>query len=65
MRQTGLIALAAGCATIVVAMSISHHVVHAKTTLRPIRPISTLMCWQGPRRLGLPRFHHLLSAAGM
>src|ERR1035441_10557066 len=42
MRQNGLIALAAGCATIMVAMSISHHIVHGKDILRPIRPTSTL-----------------------
>jgi cytochrome c peroxidase len=35
-------ALAAGFATIAVAMSISHHIVHGKNISRPIRPISTL-----------------------
>src|SRR5258708_31866039 len=42
MRHSRLMALAAGCATIVVAMSISHHIVHGKDISRPIRPASTL-----------------------
>ena len=42
MRQSRLMALAAGCATIVVAMSISHHIVHGKDISRQIRPTSIL-----------------------
>ena len=42
MRQSRLMALAAGCATIVVAMSISHYIVHGKDISRQIRPTSIL-----------------------
>ena len=40
MRKAGLIALAAGCATIVVAISISDYIVHAKDTSHLVRRIS-------------------------
>ncbi len=42
MKQTGLIALTAGCATIVAAMSISHHIVRAKE-LQLVRPNSFVL----------------------
>jgi cytochrome c peroxidase len=40
VKQTGLMALAAGCATIAVAMSFSHHIVHAKDRSKLVRNIS-------------------------
>jgi cytochrome c peroxidase len=40
VRQAGLIALGAGCATIVIAMSISHHIVRAKEHSQLVRPAS-------------------------
>ena len=44
MKLTGLIALAAGCATtIVVAMSISHHIVRAKELSQLVRPTSFVL----------------------
>lgn len=43
VKKTGLMALAAGCATILVAMSISHHTVHAKNTPQSARNISMVL----------------------
>jgi len=42
MRRSRLMVLAAGCATIGVAMSVSRQVVHGKVISLPIRPIATL-----------------------
>ena len=64
MRQTRLMAVAGGLATIAAAMSISHHIVHGKVASRPIRPIATLNVVAKLKQLGLPQFRRLLSAAG-